>query len=87
MLRVAGQFVHHVLPQIIKPIRALWNELVGFVFLSLAIVPVPRTIRHWHDYNQTGQGLFRLVLSLFFVGMMAFFGIQSFLRARKISRS
>jgi len=26
-------------------------------------------------------------LSLFFVGMMTFFGIQSFLRARKISRS
>lgn len=87
MLKVAGQFVRHVLPQIIKPIRTLWNELIGFIFLSLAIIPIPRTIHHWRDYSQTGQGLFRLVLSLFFVGMMAIFGIQSFLRARKISRS
>jgi hypothetical protein len=87
MLRVAGQFVRHVLPQVIKPIRTLWNELIGFVFLSLAVIPVPRTIRNWQDYNATGEGLFRVVLSLLFVGMMAAFGIHSFLRARKISRS
>jgi hypothetical protein len=87
MLRVAGQFVRHVLPQIMKPVRALWNELIGFVFLSLAAIPIPRTIRHWRDYSQTGEGLFRLALSLFFVCMMAAFGIHSFLRARRISRS
>ncbi len=87
MLRVVGQFLHHVVPQVIKPIRTLWNELIGFLFLCLAAIPVPRTIRHLQDYNETGQGLFRVVLSLFFITMMAVFGIQSFLRARKISRS
>lgn len=84
---VVGQFIHHVLPQILKPLRALWNELIGFLFLVLAISPVPRLIRDWQAYQETGTGLFRIVLSVFFIAMMAFFGIHSFLRARKISRS
>jgi hypothetical protein len=87
MANIVGNFVRHVLPQILKPIRALWNEVIGFVFLSLAILPLPRTIRHWREYGETGQGLFRVVLSVLFISMMAVFGIHSFLRARKISRS
>ena len=87
MSRVGREFVRHILPQIIKPIRTLWNEVIGFVFLSLAAFPIPRTIRHWQEYDETGQGLFRVVLSVLFISMMAVFGIHSFLRARKISRS
>ena len=87
MFRVGREFVRHVLPQIIKPIRTLWNEIIGFVFLCLATIPVPRTFHHWQQYNETGEGLFRLALSVLFIGLMASFGIHSFLRARKISRS
>ena len=87
MAKIVGNFVRHVLPQILKPIRALWNEVIGFVFLSLAAFPIPRTIRHWQEYDETGQGLFRVVLAILFISMMALFGIHSFLRARKISRS
>jgi len=87
MLRVARQFISHVLPGIMRPLRVLWNEVIGFVFLSLAAFPIPRTIRHWQEYDETGQGLFRVVLSVLFISMMALFGIHSFLRARKISRS
>jgi hypothetical protein len=87
MSRVGREFVRHVLPQIIKPIRTLWNEVIGFVFLSLAAVPLPRTFRHWQQYSETGEGLSRLALSLFFIALMAVFGVQSFFRARKISRS
>jgi hypothetical protein len=87
MFRVGHEFVRHVLPQLIKPIRALWNEIIGFVFLAIAIVPIPGTLKHWRRFNETGEGLFRLVLSAFFIGLMASFGVHSFLRARKISRS
>jgi hypothetical protein len=87
MTKIVASFVRHVLPQIIKPIRALWNEVIGFVFLSLAVIQIPRTIRHWQDFDQTGEGLGRIVLSAIFITMMAVFGIHSFLRARKISRS
>jgi hypothetical protein len=87
MFRLLREFVRHVLPQIIKPIRTLWNEVIGFLFLVLAVAPVPRTLRGWQQYNATGEGLFRLALSLFFIVLMALCGLQSFSRARKISRS
>ncbi len=81
------QFLRHVLPGVLKPLRALWNEVIGFVFLALAAIPVPRAIRSWQEFNETGEGLFRVVLSAIFIGIMAWFGVTSFLRARKISRS
>jgi ABC-type Mn2+/Zn2+ transport system permease subunit len=87
MFRVGQEFVRHVLPQIIKPMRALWNEIIGFMFLALAAVPVPGALRHWRQFNETGEGLSRLALAGVFIGLMASFGIYSFLRARKISRS
>jgi len=87
MSRVGREFVRHILPQIIKPIRTLWNEMIGFVFLCLAAVPIPRTFRQWREYSETGDGVFRLAMSLVFITLMAGFGIHSFLRARKIARS
>jgi hypothetical protein len=87
MSKVGREFVRHVIPQIIKPIRSLWNEMIGFVFVCLAAVPIPRTYRHWRDYSETGDGLFRLSLSVIFIVLMAWFGLSSFWRARKISRS
>ena len=87
MSRVGREFVRHVIPQIIKPIRSLWNEMIGFVFVCLAAVPIPRTYRHWREYSETGDGLFRLGLSVIFIVLMGWFGVSSFWRARKISRS
>ena len=87
MSRIGREFVRHILPQIIKPIRTLWNEMIGFVFVCLAAVPIPRTFRQWREYGETGDGVFRLALSIVFITLMAMFGIHSFLRARKIARS
>ena len=87
MLRVGRQFVRHVLPQIIKPMRSLWNEIIGFTFLAMAALPIPGALRHWRQFNETGEGLSRLAVYGVFIGLMASFGIHSFLRARKISRS
>lgn len=81
------EFLRHVLPRVIKPLRALWNEVMGFVFLALALIPVPRTYRTWQDFDQSGEGLVRLIFSGVFIVMMTAFGIHSFLRARRISRS
>ncbi len=86
-MSLVRQFLRHVLPGVLKPLRALWNEVIGFVFLALAAIPVPRAVRSWQEFNETGEGLFRVVLSAIFIGIMAWFGITSFVRARKISRS
>jgi nitrate reductase NapE component len=60
------QLVRHIVPAVVKPARTLWHEVIGFLFLALAAIPIP-------------SGLF--------VTIMAGYGISSFRRARKISRS
>lgn len=87
MPRLIQEFLRHVLPGILKPLRSLWNEIIGFVFLCLALLPLPRAFRQWQQFNETGEGLSRMAVSLFFIVMMGTFGIHSFLRARKITRS
>jgi hypothetical protein len=82
-----NQFVGHVLPGIIRPLRVLWNEIIGFVFICLAALPAPSAIRLLREYRGTGQNLLHAALAIFFVVLMTYFGITSFLRARKISRS
>ena len=87
MGRMISRFLEHVLPGVIRPLHVLWNEVIGFVFLVLAVYPVPRTIRSVRQFDGEAGSLFWLVLAFTFIGTMAYFGITSFLRARKISRS
>ncbi len=77
------KLLHHLLPGVIRPMHILWNQVIGFFFLVLAIVPVPSAIRSLHDPN----GLPRFILSVIFVIVMGTFAVTSFLRARKISRA
>lgn len=83
MLAIPKRLLEHVLPRVIRPLHILWNQIIGFFFLVLAVIPVPSAIRSYRDPN----GLPRLVMYGFFILVMAWFGFSSFLRARKISRS
>ncbi len=87
MRHIFQQFFTHVVPGVIRPLRILWNEIIGFLFLVFALVPVPRAWRAWRVYESTGEGLFTVVLSAVFILIMGCFGIGSFRRARKIQRS
>jgi len=82
-----GRFVQHVVPGVIKPLHSLWHEIIGFLFLVLAVIPARSLINEWREFNQRGDNLSKLLLGLVWVLIMAYFGITSFLRARKISRS
>jgi ABC-type transport system involved in cytochrome c biogenesis permease subunit len=84
---VIKKFFHHVLPGVVKPMRVLWNEIIGFVFLAFAVWTVPSAYRHIRDFNGDSDSLFRLILTSLFSLIMIYFGVTSFLRARKISRS
>ena len=82
-----GLFISHVMPGVVRPMRVLWNEIIGFLFLVLAIMATPSVIRTYRQLDQPQGGLGRLLLGVLFVAVMAYFGISSFLRARRISRS
>jgi len=82
-----GRFVEHVVPGVVRPMRVLWNEIIGFVFLCLAAWAVPSAIRGVRNLQSEETSIGRLALTLGFLILMAYFGITSFLRARKIGRS
>ena len=81
------QFFSYVIPAILRPLRTLWNEVVGFVFLALAAWAVPSTVRRIRDFDGDPESFFNVIVAGLFITIMTWFGVTSFLRARKISRS
>ena len=91
-VRYGREFIKHIVPAILKPALTLWNEVIGFLFLSFAVVFGFKTVRYVMDFMKAdpeggGGELVRLVMAGFCTFIMAWYGISSFLRARKISRS
>jgi hypothetical protein len=93
-IRHGREFVRHVAPAVIKPARTLWNEVIGFLFLCFAVVFGSMTVRYaiefWRASNTNsaiGAEVLRLAMAGFCTALMGWYGITSFLRARKISRS
>jgi TRAP-type C4-dicarboxylate transport system permease small subunit len=78
----AGKFVKHVLPAAVKPVHSLWHEVLGFVFLAFAAIAGWKVFR---NLDTMGPG--RLALIIPFIIVTAAYGISSFLKARRISRS
>lgn len=80
-------FFQHVLPAIIRPIRTLWHEIIGFFFLAFAGWAVIRAVPMIQEFDGDAESFFKVVLVLIFVGVMGYYGVSSFVRARRISRS
>jgi tryptophan-rich sensory protein len=86
-LKQGQMFVKHVVPAAIKPVHSLWHEVIGFVFMVFAIFAGLAGFRTFaHFQGETGD-VVRMVLCGIFVIIMSAYGISSFLKARKISRS
>lgn len=81
------QFLGHVVPGVIKPLRILWNEMIAFIFLCLGLIPIPQAVKAYREFEAGRENPMRLMLTVTFSALMLYFGITSFLRARRISRS
>jgi hypothetical protein len=81
------QFVRHVVPAVIKPVHTLWHEVIGFLFIVLAISAVPTSYKAIKKFDGSISAFLTLGMCAFFILLMGGYGISSFLRARKISRS
>ena len=82
-----GRFMEHVMPGVVRPLRVLWHEIIGFIFIVLAVIFGSSALRNYHLLQTEEVSMLRLAASFFLPLLMAYFGITSFLRARKISRS
>ena len=87
LLDHGASFLKHVVPQLMRPIRSLWHEVIGFLFLSLAFLGGVSGFRVVRDFDGDTEDMFRLIVTGIFVLVMGGFGVSSFRRARKISRS
>jgi hypothetical protein len=68
----------------LKALRQLWLEFVGGVFLALGVILILAAIQEYRRYvtsPEIGSGRFLLVLIS--SGVMLFFALESFWKARK----
>jgi hypothetical protein len=91
-VRHSREFVRHVVPAVAKPARTLWNEFIAFLFGCLAITFGFETWRFARAFSKAAPAdafgdLVRLCVAGFCTLVMFWFGLSSYLRARKISRS
>jgi hypothetical protein len=87
MFALIKKFLAHVLPNVIKPLHALWNQMIGFLFLALAAMLIRPALHSWQTLDDDFANLMKFLLILFFLAILLFFGVQAFWRARRISRS
>lgn len=91
-VRYSGDFLKHIVPAIVKPVHSLWNEVIGFFFLCFGAMFGVWALRYYRQYTQAppaaaSEFFTKIVVSVLVGLMMVLFGISSFRRARKISRS
>jgi hypothetical protein len=81
----AKRFAQHVVPEVVRPAQIIWNQAIGALFLVLAVPALLKAIQAYRAMEHDAKSSFGLVLSLVFVAFMLFFGIGSFLKARRIA--
>jgi hypothetical protein len=91
-VRHSRAFLDHIVPAVIKPAHTLWNEVIGFLFICLAVMFGFGTVRSFLDFTKAAPDaatgfLLRVVVGVFCTAIVLYYGISSFLRARRISRS
>jgi hypothetical protein len=86
LIGASVHFARHTLPVAIRPARILWHQLIGFLFLVLAVAPARFEYKALQNFKGDGESWTRVILSGIFILVMMAYGISSFLRARKISR-
>jgi hypothetical protein len=87
MGELISKFLRHVVPGVVRPLHALWNEVIGFLFIVFTVVAAFYVVRAVRNFDGELEGLVRIVLPALFGLVMGYFGVSSFLRARKITRS
>ena len=90
--RQGREFARHVVPAVIKPARALWNEFIAFLFCIFGLMFGVKVVNLARQYASAPPAeafgaLLRLAIAGFCTLLMLTFALGSYLRARRISRS
>jgi hypothetical protein len=83
----AQRFAKHMVPHVVKPARIVWNQVIGVAFLAFGVPAIFKAVQFYRTIDSEPQSSGRFVLAAIFGLVMTAFGVGSFLRARRISRS
>jgi uncharacterized membrane protein len=72
---------------VVKPAHTLWHEIIGFVFTVMAIAFILSGFRAIRNFDGSAGAIMRVAMLAVGVCLLGGYGISSFRRARKISRS
>lgn len=87
-MRLLKAFIASFLPGVIKPLHALWNELLAFIFFVLAAaVGFGPLRRGYKELDGDPVNFIKFISAVFLTALMLGLGLYSYRRARKISRS
>lgn len=86
LIGASVHFARHTLPVAMRPARILWHQMIGFLFLVLAVAPARFEYKALENFKGDGESWTRVVLSAVFILVMLIYGIASFLKARRIAR-
>lgn len=86
LIGASVQFARHSLPEAVRPARILWHQMIGFLFIVLAIAPARFEYKVLMSFKGDSKSWTELILGAIFILVMTAYGISSFLRARKLSR-
>jgi predicted phage tail protein len=82
----AQEFARHVVPEVVKPARIIWNQAIGGIFILFALLFFANALRYFDSKTGVIHNPVGLGFSLFLGSVMTFFGVTSFLKARRIGR-
>jgi hypothetical protein len=88
MLKVdhARKFAQHVVPEVVRPARVIWNQAIGAIFVLFALLFFGNAARYYSDLHAGSRNGVALGFSVFLGAVMAIFGVASFAKARRIAR-
>jgi hypothetical protein len=79
-------FARHTLPVAMRPARILWHQMIGCLFLVLAVAPARFEYKVLQNFKGDGRDWTEVIMGAIFIAVMTAYGISSFLKARKIAR-
>ena len=63
-------------------LHQLWHEVTGSLFIVLGVGAIPSTIKAWRAPDMRS----RAVIATLFIILMLYFGVTSFIRARRVAK-
>jgi len=86
LIGASVHFARHTLPVAMRPARILWHQMIGFLFIVLAVAPAKFEYKAIQSFKGDAESWTKAVLAGIFIVVMLSYGVSSFLRARKLSR-